>query len=106
MWEPLFRQAQRARRGNANGKAHANRYRRRRRDRPDLVGRSDVRVGPHRQRRRYALTPSPLDAPLTPAQPVIAFACRDAERLPGIRERASSSGWLSSRCLAGAAFVS
>jgi hypothetical protein len=34
-------------RGNANGKAHIDRYRRRGRDRPDLVGRSDVRVDSH-----------------------------------------------------------
>jgi hypothetical protein len=40
------------RRGKAN--AHRDRYRRRGRDWPDLVGRSDVRVGPHGQGRRRA----------------------------------------------------
>jgi hypothetical protein len=43
------------RRGKAN--AHRDRYRRRGRDWPDLVGRSDVRVGPRGQRRRRAKHP-------------------------------------------------
>ena len=44
----LFRQAQRDAEGDAN--AHRDRYRRRVRDWPDLVGCSDVRVGPRGQR--------------------------------------------------------
>jgi hypothetical protein len=65
------------RRGKAN--AHRDRYRRRGRDWPDLVGRSDVRVGPRGQRRRRAKHPdgsrhwSPLLKMPTPNRPLDYF---------------------------------
>jgi hypothetical protein len=48
IWEPYFAKLTRRRRGDTN--AHRDRYRRRGRDWPDLVDRSDVRVDPRGQR--------------------------------------------------------